>query len=154
MLFFVFISLLHVSPFGKGRDSSFEQIKISYNQGCLNLANRFCIGKRKLKFVNAILLFNYYLPLKMGVTLHLNKLELPFTKQCLILSLDSIGQLVLEKILKCCHFVLPFGKGRDPSFDLNSFHPKMLCAEFGWNFPCGSGEEDEKFTQIKRRTGD
>ena len=74
--------------------------------------------------------FTIISPLKMGVTLHLNKLEFPFTKQCLILSLDSIGQLVLEKILKCCHFVSPFGKGCDPSFDLNSFHPKMLWLKF------------------------
>ena len=25
---------------------------------------------------------------------------------------------------------------------LNSLHPKMLCAMFGWNWPSGSGEED------------
>ena len=26
--------------------------------------------------------------------------------------------------------------------NLNPLHPRMLCAKFGWNWPCGSGEED------------
>ena len=26
--------------------------------------------------------------------------------------------------------------------NLNSIHPRMLCAKFGWNWPSGSGEED------------
>ena len=27
--------------------------------------------------------------------------------------------------------------------NLNPLHPRMLCAKFGWNWPSGSGEEDE-----------
>ena len=37
---------------------------------------------------------------------------------------------------------------------LNSFHPRMLCANFGWNWPSSSGEEDEnvkRFPQQRRR---
>ena len=26
--------------------------------------------------------------------------------------------------------------------NLNSLHPRLLCAKFGWNWPCGSPEED------------
>ena len=26
--------------------------------------------------------------------------------------------------------------------NLNLFHLRMLCAKFGWNWPCGSGEKD------------
>ena len=26
--------------------------------------------------------------------------------------------------------------------NINPFHPSMLCAKFGWNWPSGSGEED------------
>ena len=26
---------------------------------------------------------------------------------------------------------------------LNPLHPEMLCVMFGWNWPSGSGEEDE-----------
>ena len=26
--------------------------------------------------------------------------------------------------------------------NLNPFDPRMLCAKFNWNWPCGSGEED------------
>ena len=29
---------------------------------------------------------------------------------------------------------------------LNSHHPGMLCAKFGWNWPSGSGEDGEKLT--------
>ena len=37
----------------------------------------------------------------------------------------------------------PLGKGCGPSFDqMNSFHPRMLCAKIGWNWPTGSCEED------------
>ena len=38
--------------------------------------------------------------------------------------------------------------------NLNPLHPRMLCAKFGWNWPSGSGEEDENvksFRQCKQR---
>lgn len=31
------------------------------------------------------------------------------------------------------HFVL--------KIELNSLNPRLLCASFGWNYPCGSGEK-------------
>ena len=38
--------------------------------------------------------------------------------------------------------------------NLNPLHPRMLCAKFGWNWPSGSGEEDEhvKSLQTDRQT--
>ena len=33
--------------------------------------------------------------------------------------------------------------------NLNLIHPMMLCVKFGWNWPCGSGEEDfQNFNNI------
>ena len=32
-----------------------------------------------------------------------------------------------------------------------SHHPRMLCAKFGWNWPSGSGEEDENVKSLRRR---
>ena len=44
---------------------------------------------------------------------------------------------------------------------LNSLYPRMLCAKFGWNWPIGSGDEDEivkmlctdRYTNRRRTTG-
>ena len=38
--------------------------------------------------------------------------------------------------------------------NLNPLHPRMFCAKFGWNWPSGSGEEDEnvKSLQTDRQT--
>ena len=51
-----------------------------------------------------------------------------------------------------------FGSGIWPFIqtNLNSFHPKMLCTMFGWNWPTGSGEDKNvKILQTDRwMTGD
>ena len=56
----------------------------------------------------------------------------------------EIGSVVMEKMI--FKFVnvflqflnyLPLEKG-------GTLHPRMFCAKFGWNWPSGSGEEDEK----------
>ena len=33
--------------------------------------------------------------------------------------------------------------------NLNLLHPRMLCAKFGWNWPSGSGEEDENVKSLQ-----
>ena len=33
--------------------------------------------------------------------------------------------------------------------NLNPLHPRMLCAKFGWNWPRGSGEEDENAKNLQ-----
>ena len=55
------------------------------------------------------------------------------------------------------HFVIIYPWKRAGSFiwtNLNPLHPRMLCAKFGWNWPSGSGEEDEhvKSLQTDRQT--
>ena len=35
--------------------------------------------------------------------------------------------------------------------NLNPLHPRMFCAKFGWNWPSGSGEEDENVKSLRRR---
>ena len=41
------------------------------------------------------------------------------------------------------HKNLPLGKGGALHLNrLQSLHPNMLSAKFGWNWPCDSGEED------------
>ena len=32
------------------------------------------------------------------------------------------------------------------------FHLRMLCAKFGWNWPSGSGEEDENMKSLQQNT--
>ena len=33
--------------------------------------------------------------------------------------------------------------------NLNPLHPGILCAKFGWNWPSGSGEEDENVKSLR-----
>ena len=87
----------------------------------------------------------------------------PFTKECFVIYIKFV-------------WYWPYGSGEDFFFNfhyffitfispwkrvwhfiwtiLNSLHPKMLCAMIGWNWPSGSGEEDEnvKSLQTDRRT--
>ena len=49
------------------------------------------LEKKILNFVSVLLLFLNYLPLEIGWALHLNKLEIPFTRGCIVLSLVEIG---------------------------------------------------------------
>ena len=32
--------------------------------------------------------------------------------------------------------------------NLNPFHARMFCANFGWNWPSGSGDEDMKIWKV------
>ena len=61
----------------------------------------------------------------------------------------KIGSVVLEEnIFKISSIyfsnfvIISLGKRCGPSIweNLNSFHPRMLFAKFGWNWPSGSGE--------------
>ena len=53
--------------------------------------------RRFLNFVNAFSLFLTYVPLEKCGALHLNKLESPFPRRCIVPSLVEIGSVVLEK---------------------------------------------------------
>ena len=36
-------------------------------------------------------------------------------------------------------------------WNLNSLYPRMHCAKFAWNWPSGSGEEDENVKSLSQR---
>ena len=78
-----------------------------------------------------------------------------FIQKCFVLRLVEIGSVVLEKkIFKFHYFVIISTWKRAGPFiwtNLNPLHPSMLCAKFGWNWPCGSGEEDENVKSLRRQ---
>ena len=104
-----------------------------------------------------------YLALEKGMTLHLNKLESSSPRDALcqsfVQSLVEINPVVLEKkIVKICQFIFKIPQlsisplGRMWLFiwtNLNALHPGTLCAKFGWNWPSGSGEEDENVKSLQ-----
>ena len=45
----------------------------------------------------------------------------------------------------------PLGKGCGPSFEQTwILYSSILCAKFSWNWPCGSGDEDENVKSIQQ----
>ena len=53
-----------------------------------------------------------------------------------------------------CYFVIISSWKREGLFiwtNLNPLHPRMLCAKFDWNWPSGSGEEDENVKSLRQR---
>mgnify|MGYP003691611305 CR=1 FL=1 len=63
--------------------------------------------------------------------------------------------LILSMFFHCFVIISPWKRvGLFTWTNLNSLHPRMLCAKFNWNWPSGSGEEDEnvKSLQTDRRT--
>ena len=59
-------------------------------------------------------------------------------------------------ILSMCfpYFIIISPQKRVGSFIwiiLNPLYPRMLCAKFGWNWPSGSGEEDENVKSLQRQ---
>ena len=85
---------------------------------------------------------------------------IPFTQGCFVPNLVEIGLVPLEKkifLISSMYFryfgIISPWKNAVPFIwiNLNPHHPRMLCAKFGWNWPCGSGEEDEN---VKTTTTD
>ena len=82
------------------------------------------------------------------------------TQGCIVPSLVEIGPVVREKKL-FFNFVNVFSLFRNylpleksGALHLNKFesrNPRMLCAKFGWNWPSGSGEEDENVKSLRQR---
>ena len=76
---------------------------------------------------------------------------IPFTQGCLVSRLVEIDSVVLEKkifkfiqcIFPICVIISPW-KRAGPFIwtNLNPLQLRMLCAKFGWNWPCGFVEED------------
>ena len=104
-----------------------------------------------LIFVNVFSLICNRLPLEKGGPLHLNKLiYIAFNQGCFVPGLIDFGPVVLEKkfFLKASIyfqyfvFISPLKNERPIILlNLNSLHPKIFCAKFGWNWSTGSGVE-------------
>ena len=87
----------------------------------------------------------------------LQKHWVPFTHGCFVSSL-------VEKIFKISSFYFHYFVIISPWqktwhfiwINLNLLHPRMLCVKFGWNWPSGSGEDENvKSLQMDRwMTGD
>ena len=83
--------------------------------------------------------------------------RIPFTQACFVPSFVEIGPLVLEKnifkMYQCIFAISPLWKGQDPSFEQiwTPLHLRILCAKFGWNWPNGSGEEEEKVKSLQQQ---
>ena len=83
---------------------------------------------------------------------------IPFTQGYIVPSLVEIGPVVLEKkifLISSMYFryflVISFLWKRVGPFiwtNLNPHHQRMICAKFGWNWPSGSGKEDENVKSL------
>ena len=83
----------------------------------------------------------------------------PFTQRCFVPSLVEFSPLILEKkifFISSMYFryfvhISPFPRaGPFIWTNLNPLYPRMLCAKFGWNWPSGSGEEDEYVKSLRQ----
>ena len=113
--------------------------------------------RRFVEFVNIFSLFRKYLHFEQGVALHLKK-KIPFTRWWFVLSLVEIDQVVLEKkIFTYCQNIFCYFAVISPWTwawpfiwtNLNILYPRMLCVKFGWNWPCGSREEDKNVKSLR-----
>ena len=77
--------------------------------------------------------------------------SIPFNQWCFVPCLVEIGSVVLvKKIFKFRQYIFaisllsPVRKAGPLVWtNLNSLYPRMLCAKYCWNWPSGSGEEEE-----------
>ena len=116
-------------------------------------------GEYFFNFVNVFSLFHYYLPLEKGAALHLKKLESHSPKDTLCQVWLNLAQWFLRR--KCFlissmyfhYFVIISPLKMAAPFiwtNLNLLHQRMLCAKFGWNWPSGTGEEDENGKRLEK----
>ena len=157
----VFLLFPNYLPFEKGvalhlNKIEFPSPKDALCQVWLKLVQ--CFWRRRFLKV----LFPQLSPLWEGFGPSFEQTLIPFTRGYFVPNLVKIGPLVLEKkILKIYfyYFTIISPLGRTWPFiwtNLNSLHPRMLCAKFG------SGEEDENVkslqtdgrTDRRRTTGD
>ena len=118
MYFYNFVFI----PLGKGSVHSFVQTWIHTTQGCFEL---------------------YFV--EIGPVEHGYSFEqtwISATQGCFVPGLIEMGSMVLENTLIYRQWFFPV-KRRGLSFAKfwSPNHPRMLCAKFGWNPPCGSGEQ-------------
>ena len=149
-----FLSLLE-----KGHGPSSEQTWIPFAKEYF-VPNFVEIGqvvleKKNSKFRQCFFTISWLSPLGKERGPSFDQSWIPFTQGCFMQSLVEIGSVVLEKkiflssSMYFSYFIIISPWIRGPIFwtNLNSLHPRILCAKFGWNWPSGSGEEDLQFRQ-------
>ena len=109
-----------------------------------------------LNFVNAFFLIGIYLPFEKGGAVYLNKLKFSNHQRmhCAKFGWNwPSGSAEEDFKILLMYFryfiIISAGKGAGPFIwtKLNLLHPKMLFANFGWNWPSGSGENIFKLCQ-------
>ena len=116
-------------------------------------------------FLISSMYFHYFViisPWKRAGPFNLNKLESPSPKDALCQVWLKLAQWSWRRrffnfvnVFSLFRNYLPLVKGGPFIWtNLNPLHPRMLCAKFGWNWPSGSGGEDEnvKSLQADRQT--
>ena len=109
--------------------------------------------RRFYKIVHVFSLFCNYLPLVKDRALHLIKLESTSPKDALCQVWLKLAQWFWRK--RFFKFINVFSHFRNylplnwPFIwtNLNSLHPRILCAKFCWNWPTCSGEKDFNICQ-------
>ena len=113
--------------------------------------------KRFLNFVNRFGYFHIISPRKRDITLHSNKFKFLPTKEalCLVwlkLFCDSgrrFETFVMYMYFRYFIFISPWNMMWPFIWtSLNSLHPRMLCANLGWNWPFDFGGEDFKISSL------
>ena len=102
---------------------------------------------------------NFYLLYVNWMVLHLNKLEYPSPKDALCQAGLKLQWFLKSRFFKISsiyfsYFVIISPWKRAGLFiwgNLNPLYPTMLCAKFGWNWPGGSGEEDENLNSLRQQ---
>ena len=156
----------NLSPHGKERGSSFEQTWTPFTKGCFVPSSVIIcpvvLKKKILKFRQLIFAIYLLSPLGKEHGPSFEQIWVPFTERCFELSLVEIGSsVVLQKnfLIVSMYFhyfviISPWKKaGPFIWTNLNPLHPGILCAKFGWNWPTGSGEDEnvKSLWQWRRR---
>ena len=141
---------------------SFEQTWIPFTRGCFVpslLENWPWVLEKIFKFRYCILLFRTYLTWKrVGPFIWTNLSPHNPRVLCAKFSWNMHTGSSEEDFLNLVNVFspffnhLPFKKTRPLVWtNLYLLHPGMLCAKFGWNWPSGSGEENENVKRLQQR---
>ena len=124
----------------------------------LKLSSRFRTRRLYLNFVNVCPLFGNYLSLEKDGVLHLKELESPLPKNAMCQVWLKLAKWFRRRRLYL-NFVIVFSLFGNylpweisGALHLNKFEsPSLKNAKFGWNWTCGSGEEDENVKSLRQQ---
>ena len=152
-----------LSALEKGRGLLLEQNWIPFTQGFfVPHLIEICpvvLMRRFLNFVNVFLLFRNYLPWeKMGPFLWINLNSLYLRILCAkigwnwLCGSEEVFFLILFKYFRYFVIIPPLKRAETIIWtNLHPFYQSILFANFGRNWPSGSGAEDEYFLKFTNR---